>query len=337
MSTNKHATIRYHALDRCFSNRQRRFYINDLINACNEALFDYTGHSDGIGRRQIFEDIKFMESDQGWSISLERHKDGKKVYYRYTDPGYSIKKQSVNELEAKQLRETLSILTRFKGMPQFDWVEEILVRFESAFNLKGNAKMVVGFEQNPYLKGLNHFNDLFSAIQYKKVLNVTYQGFKMSTPTKLTIHPYFLKQYNNRWFLFGRSDEYHSISNMALDRILAVTDNNAIQYEENTLINFEEYFDDVVGVTVKPDGKAERLLLEIELALWSYIESKPLHGSQKVIAKNERSVTIELIVQINYEITTAILAFGAEIKVLEPEHFKNKIMQAAQAICEKYS
>ena len=72
MATNKHAQIRYRALDKCLSNRGRHFFIEDLIKACNEALYQYTGdnkYSDplvpGISRRQIFDDIAYMESDNG--------------------------------------------------------------------------------------------------------------------------------------------------------------------------------------------------------------------------------------------------------------------------------
>lgn len=43
MPVNHHADIRYRALDKCFSNHYRKFYIEDLIVACNQALYNYTG------------------------------------------------------------------------------------------------------------------------------------------------------------------------------------------------------------------------------------------------------------------------------------------------------
>ncbi len=110
MATNKHATIRYHALDRCFSNGGKKYFMENLIEACGDAIYAFTGTSEGISRRQIFEDIKFMESEQGWLVPLERCKEDKKVYYRYSDSNYSIKKQAINESEANQLKETLLIL-----------------------------------------------------------------------------------------------------------------------------------------------------------------------------------------------------------------------------------
>ena len=56
MPLNKNATIRYQALDKCFSDFRHRYYIDDLIDACAEALIEYTGH-DSVSRRTVFEDI----------------------------------------------------------------------------------------------------------------------------------------------------------------------------------------------------------------------------------------------------------------------------------------
>ena len=65
MSTNKHATIRYLALDKCFRNPGRKYFIADLVNHCNDSLLDYNEATKGVERRTIFDDIKFMESSQG--------------------------------------------------------------------------------------------------------------------------------------------------------------------------------------------------------------------------------------------------------------------------------
>ncbi len=140
MATNKHATIRYHALDRCFNNYGRKYSIEELIVACNEAMYEFARMEDRVKRRQVFDDITFMESEQGSSIPLERMRDGKRVYYRYSDKSFSIKSQGINQAEAEQLKETLTILTRFKGMPQFEWIEEMQIRLEDTFKLKGSIQ-----------------------------------------------------------------------------------------------------------------------------------------------------------------------------------------------------
>lgn len=241
MATNKNATIRYHALDRCFSNYRRKFFIEDLVDACNISIYEFSGIEEGVKRRQVFDDITFMESEQGWSIPLERIKDGKRVYYRYSDKSFSIKNHGINQTEMEQIKETLTILTRFKGMPQFEWIEEMLIRFEDTFKLKGNIRSSVIFEQNPFLKGLNHFNGILNAMQNEVALKITYQGYKQEHPIQVILHPWCLKQYNNRWFLFGLNDDYKLITNFALDRIVKFEESK-VKYQKNDEINFDENF-----------------------------------------------------------------------------------------------
>ena len=85
MPTNKNAQIRYQALDKCLGNWARRYYIEDLIEACNEALYIYNGDSGkelGVKKRQVQEDLKFIESEEGYRMTIEAVQDGHKKYYR---------------------------------------------------------------------------------------------------------------------------------------------------------------------------------------------------------------------------------------------------------------
>lgn len=335
MATNKHATIRYHALDRCFSNYRRKFFIEDLVDACNISINEFSGIGEGVKRRQVFDDITFMESEQGWSIPLERIKDGKRVYYRYSDKSFSIKNHGINQTEMEQIKETLTILTRFKGMPQFEWIEEMLIRFEDTFKLKGNIRSSVIFEQNPFLKGLDHFTGIFNAMQNEVALKITYQGYKQEHPVKVILHPWCLKQYNNRWFLLGLNDEHKSITNFALDRIIEFEESK-VMYQKNDIINFDEYFDDVIGVTVKNDAVVEKILIKISKDRWPYIESKPLHGSQKIKSKNESDVIIELSVQINQELMAVLFSNREAFEVIEPETLRENMKRLSETIYKKY-
>jgi len=133
MPANKHASIRYNTLDKCFRNPGRKYFIEELIDACNSALYEYAGILDGVKRRQILDDISFKESVAGWSIELDRVKDGRRVSYRYSNLDFSISNQPLNVTEVSQLREALNVLSRFKGMPQFDWVEGMLIRIKAEF------------------------------------------------------------------------------------------------------------------------------------------------------------------------------------------------------------
>lgn len=335
MATNKHAVIRYQALDRCFSNFGRRFYIDNLIEACNDAIYDFTGKEEGIKRRQLFEDIKFMESEAGYSIPLEKISDGKKKYYRYSDKNFSINKQPLSQTETEQLKDTIMMLNRFKGLPQFDWMEEVLARFEDTFKLKTNVGNVVGFEQNPYLRGIEHFTALFNAIINKQSLNIEYKA-SFGESQYYIIHPYFLKQYNNRWFLFALSqrEEQNKLMNMAIDRIVSF-EPMSLGYIENRNIDFTEFFDDVVGVTIPNNGQVERIRLKIDKERYSYIETKPIHPTQTVKEKSDRYVVIELKLIPNYEFETLLLGFANSIEILEPQSLRETICERAKEVFKR--
>ena len=99
MSVNKNALIRYKVLDSCFRNHAKKYFIEDLIDECSNVLAELNPSTNGISRRQIFQDIQFMESTEGWSIELEKSRAGKRIYYRYVDPKFSINNMPLNELE----------------------------------------------------------------------------------------------------------------------------------------------------------------------------------------------------------------------------------------------
>ncbi len=133
MPQNKNAVIRYQTLDKCFSDFRHRYYMDDLIEACAQALIDYTG-TDSVSRRTVFDDITFMESSQGWSIPLERIKDGKKVYYRYKYKDFTINNKELTADEISQLKTTIMTISRYRGLPSTEWLEDVISNLEYRFD-----------------------------------------------------------------------------------------------------------------------------------------------------------------------------------------------------------
>lgn len=334
MATNKNATIRYQTLDKCFRNPGKRYYFQDLIEACNEALLDVDPNSSGIKRRQIYEDIKFMQDSKGFDAPIESFKDGRKAFYRYTDQNFSINNQPLNEQEAQQLKESLLTLSRFKGMPQFEWVEEIKARLEQTFNLKTEDN-ILSFEENPYLTGREYIGDVYNAIVNKTVLTIVYQPFKAADQLAFEIHPYHLKQFNNRWFLFGLNSEYQNLTNVALDRIQSI-EQSKIKYIQNTDIDFADYFEDIVGVSISEDNRAERVTIRVSSKTWPYIKTKPLHGSQKTKEITPQYTIIELFVQINHELKALLWSHIDGLEILNPPHLREYFKTVATTIANKY-
>lgn len=337
MATNKNALIRYKVLDRCFRNPGKRYFINDLIAECESMLLERDPNSNGISRRQIYEDISYMESKEGWEIELARLNDGRKRYYQYEDTSYSINNMPLNEVEINQLKSAVDILTQFKGMPQFEWINELVPKLSQGISSVENTTTVIEFDSNQYLKGIEHLGDLHNAIFYKKVLSLSYHPFGSEVPYEIVLHPYFLKQYNNRWFLFGYNPENQKYDwNLALDRIVSFEEIGG-KYEENTSIKWDEYFDDIIGVTKPIDVPVEKVVLHFYGKAGHYVETKPVHGSQKRPKwLDDNTAEITLSVMINYELESLILSYAENVKIIQPQSLIDRLKNRLSTALKQY-
>jgi predicted DNA-binding transcriptional regulator YafY len=334
MSINKNAMLRYRVLDRCFRNPGRNFFIDDLLHEVNKELEEYNGPDSKIKRRQLFDDIKFMKSDQGWSIPLKTHKDGRKTYYRYEDIKFSISNQPLNESESSQISAAIEVLSRFSGAPQFEWVQELIPVLKDRFDVKTNSKEIISIESNIDLKGIEHLSPLYEAINKEQVLSICYKDFKTDESYSFTFHPYYIKQYNNRWFVIGLNPYRDTPTwTVALDRILTIgylTDSY-----QSSKIDWNDYFYDIIGVTRPTDTKVESIQLEVTKEQAPYIETKPLHPTQKSYWQDDKLI-VEFKVIPNYELETLILSFGENIKVQKPNNLSKKIRERIKCLYKYY-
>lgn len=325
MAILKNPLIRYKILDNCFRNPGKKYFIDDLIVECAKILTEIDPNSNGISRRQIMNDISFMESGEGWGIELVRTPDPKKVFYRYFDTSYSINNMPLNEVEINQLKSAMDILSQFKGMPQFDWIHELIPKLKQGLGAKEASPTIMEFDNNQYLKGIERLGTLFNAVFYKKVLCITYHPYENEKSSEIILHPYYLKQYNNRWFLFGFNPETdRSDWNLALDRIIEVKEMKE-KYQKNNETEWAEYFEDFIGVTKPENAKAEKITLNFYGKTAKYMETKPIHGSQKIRWITNKILEVNLDLIINYEFERLILSYAENVKVLQPKTLENLV------------
>jgi len=172
---------------------------------------------------------------------------------------------------------------------------------------------------------------LENTINSRKVIKVVYRPFKYNEDIIIILHPYYLKQYNNRWFVLGLNDELKKIYTVALDRIVSF-ETITKKYIKNTEIDFKEYYEDVIGVTKPENGKVVKVELQFNNNAGPYVFTKPLHESQhnKKFDENGLLVTIEVIPNVEFE--KLILSFGDDVRIISPkkivEQFKAKYKSA---------
>lgn len=326
---NKYSMLRYKVLDSCFRNRRKRYYIDDLVDACNDALYD--AYNVGVSERQVREDIRYMESDLGYSAPIERGRDGHCVYYRYRDSNFSIIDMPLSQREMELLTDTISMLSRFKGMTTYNWINETIAKLNEVFQFDEHAVGAVSFSQVENLKGLEFFSPLFDAIVNKQTVLLNYKPYNKKVRERV-VYPYQLRQYNNRWFLVGhepRVREHINIMVYALDRIESFQLQPDVVYEDYDGSDLDEVFKDIVGVSVPQGGTMQKIILKAKSTAADYIKTKPFHRSQVILEEDEDYTIFELNVMVNYEIETQLITFLHECEIIEPIYLRKKLVERA--------
>lgn len=245
----------------------------------------------------------------------------RKGKYFYDDIPYSIFEVFDNS-EYGTLNELLALLRQQKAK---DWgvLDEILMKLEQRIGvLGGEESQIIEFEQQS-LKGLEHLEKLYKNIKDNRTLKIIYEPYQASSQERI-IKPVLLKQYNNRWFLFGWEKNREKIQNLPLDRIVRFS-----FWHEEVLANGEfdpkNYFKDIIGVTVTGNN-IEKILFKVRKNRAYYIETKLLHSSQQKIADDDTSMTFSISVKPNNEMWGKLMELSEDLEILQPDNIKIEMM-----------
>jgi predicted DNA-binding transcriptional regulator YafY len=326
MAQNKNALIRYRTIDKCLQNRYRNWTLEELIEACSDALYEYEGKDSTVSKRTIQLDIQLMRSDKlGYNAPIEVYD---KKFYRYENPDFTITDIPLNENDMHVLSETVEMLKQFKDFSLFSELGGIIQRLEDKiYTEKTHRPSIIHLDKNDQLKGLEQLDVLYQAILKKMVLKLRYQSFKANESSLITFHPFILKEFNNRWFLVGKKNNKSNVMTLALDRIISIDYDTNIEYINETF-DGDSFYKNTIGVTVLDEKYVDRIVLKVDEENAPYVLTKPLHHTQRVkeTLKNG-AVIIELLVHRNAELERLILGFGEAMQVLKPISLKRRIQE----------
>ncbi|MGB0930883.1 MAG: helix-turn-helix transcriptional regulator [Chitinophagales bacterium] len=336
MALNKNALIRYRTIDKCLQNHYRKWTLNNLIEACSESLYEYEGRMVNVSKRTVQLDIQMMRSDKlGYDAPIVVYD---RKYYKYSQPNFSITDIPLNENDMNVLSEAVEVLKQFKDFSLFSELGGIIQRLEDkVYTEKTHQAAIIHLDKNENLKGLKYLDTLYQAIVKKTVLKMTYQSFSANQPSKFILHPFILKEFNNRWFVVGRKESDRQILTLALDRI------QKIDFDLSTVYNSEsfsadEFYKNTYGVTVLSDKRLSDIKLKIDAYNAPYVLTKPFHHSQKILERFEDgSILISIRVHLNFELDRLILGFGSSIEVVSPLILRKRIRNKLKKALENYS
>lgn len=339
---------RYALIDKILANRHKAYSIQDITNELAEKLPGFG--QEPVSKRCVEKDLNYLVFDSPFDIEIEEYwvgapdKNGKsysKRCIRYLDPTFSIFKPKLTEDEKTVLTTALDTLGSFDGLENFEWLSDLKGRLELE-----EHQPIISFSKN-ILDNSTLIARLFTSIKLKQVISLEYHTFEDSNVRIVEVCPYLLKEYNNRWFLIAAACDTGKILTFPLDRI----DEFSISYIQKYISapkDFDEYFEDIIGVTYNNDAPLEEVIFWVSDKSKDYVLTKPIHGSQ-ILIRGSREVDLHaqypkllggnyfrIKCRENYELIRELISFGPELIVVAPMHIVEKIEDRLKLMINYY-
>jgi predicted DNA-binding transcriptional regulator YafY len=322
MPKNKHYMDRLLAIHEKLSTGQR-YTFAELRAAC-ERMTDQV-----LSEKTLYNDLGELR-ELGAPIP-KRDRSGRPYYYEKPFSLYGI----LNPTDAALANEAVALIRQMQTLPQFAGLESVMLRFEQQAGVIGKPQQsVVQFEQNPQYKGLRWLPEFYKAIQDDKPVRVDYTEFG-EPQTRYQLSPYLLKEFNNRWYVYGWIAELNGIRNLALDRIDAVKPYvDLCRRPDHT--DWDTYLADVVGVTRFADLPIETWILRVWMKRALYVETKPIHSTQTVVNRTDDFLDFQYELIWNNEFDAKMLELGADAELLAPAHHRARLAGVVKRMGSRY-
>jgi len=168
--------------------------------------------------------------------------------------------------------------------------------------------------------GTQHLLPILQAIRKRKIIKIQHQKFWNKEPIIRFIQPLSLKEAQQRWYIVAREDGNNEIKTFGLDRIGWIeTTNKKFEYPKD--FNVDDFFKYCFGViTPDIDDTIEKIILSFNPDQKKYLETMPLHATQKVLVDNSNEYRIVVEIYPTYDFLREIRAYGKSVKIIEPKN-----------------
>lgn len=158
---------------------------------------------------------------------------------------------------------------------------------------------------------------LLEAMKENRTVTITYCAFGKTKSYTFCIEPYCVKLFENRWYVLAHNVQYDDIRIYGLDRI------EDLKVEDRTFklpkdFSASDFFSSYYGIVTNMNINPERIVIMAYKDHIPYINSLPLHHSQKLLEDNGEYADFELYLVPTYDFVMRLLHVGAMIEVVSP-------------------
>lgn len=166
-------------------------------------------------------------------------------------------------------------------------------------------------------------------------VSMSYQPFWYDEPYSLTVEPYFIRLFKHRWYLIGFSHKHNMIRIFAFDRIKSISVTE-YKFVMPVGLDVESYFSDCFGIMQQSDIGTETIRLRFIAEQGIYIETKPLHHSQRLISKTDEHMVFELKLKPTFDFFQELMSYGSDMEVLAPLSLREQIIRCVGTMSDIY-
>ena len=183
--------------------------------------------------------------------------------------------------------------------------------------------------------GKQYLSTIINAMKLNLKLEMTYRKFNQEIPYTITVEPYAIKVFKQRWYMLANNYKRPEPSIYALDRILSIQETNEpfkLPKDFDAELFFKEYY----GVLCNSDKKVERIVVRAYQPLMHYLRTLPLHHSQKELQSTPEYADFEYHLRPTFDFLQELFSQINEIEVLEPASLRREIKELTTEIMNLY-
>ena len=184
--------------------------------------------------------------------------------------------------------------------------------------------------------GVEYVQTILEAIDKKHGIECDYYSYNKKSVKHQTLIPYFLRTWENRWYLVAEPDNHHhGQAVFALERMdnIRLTEEKMLPSKK---ITPEEYFDGCFGVNHSDDQKPERILIKVYSTQVEYIKKLPIHESQKEIEATDEWSIFEYRIIPCFNFYQQLLWHRERIEILEPKSIRDEMKRIIENMLNHY-
>lgn len=312
----------------------RLFRIYKKIKDGKYPSVDELSEEEEVSKRTIKKDIQTLKYTFNAPIFYSKKNGG---YYFKEDWNFPLNFLSAGEILTLFIAN--NILKEFKSTPFFETAktltrklqellpENLIISSEDLENILSVSISPIKIKKDI----LKTFDKIFKAIRENRRIKIVYYTIMRDETSERILDPYHIYNSEGIWYLVAFCHKRNEFRDFALDRIKEIEILNE-RFERDKNFNIKNYLNQAFRIY---KGKIETIKLKFDSYQSKWIKERIWHESQEIKELDDGSIILKINGNRN-EIKRWIIGYGSHVEVLEPESFRDEIVEEIKKLEKLY-